>query len=75
MWRRAVPIIKQVFSTGSVTAGVALGIIGAGYAVLTSFDRVIVYVVIAAYAMLLLAVVLQAKDRRQERATQAVAAR
>jgi membrane protease YdiL (CAAX protease family) len=73
--RRAVPIIKQVFSTGSVTAGIALGIIGAGYAVLISSDRVIVYVVIAAYAMLLLAVVLQARDRRQERATQAVAAR
>jgi membrane protease YdiL (CAAX protease family) len=67
-WRRAVPIIKQVFSTGSGAAGVALGTIGAGYAALTSVDRAILYVVIAAYGMLLSAIFLEAKDRRRDRA-------
>jgi membrane protease YdiL (CAAX protease family) len=73
MWRRAVPIVKQVFSTGSAAAGVALGIIGAGYAILTSLSEAIVYVVAAAFAMLVLAFVLEVKDRRQDRAEKAAA--
>jgi membrane protease YdiL (CAAX protease family) len=70
---RALPVIKQVFSTGSAAAVSALGIIGAGYAALTSFDSVIVYVVIAAFAMLLLAIALEARDRQRGQASRAVA--
>ncbi len=62
--RRAVPIIKQVFSAGTLLACAALGIIAGGYAVLTQLDAIIVYVVAAAVAALLLAVVLEAHDRR-----------
>ena len=75
VWRRTVPIIKQVFSTGNVAAPIALGIAGACYAALTSFDQVIVYVVVAAFAMLGLAIILEIKDRPQERAASSVAAR
>jgi membrane protease YdiL (CAAX protease family) len=75
VWRRALPIIKQAFSTGNVATLAALGIAGACYAALTSLDQVIVYLVGAAYAMLGLAVVLEIKDRLQDRAVSSVAAR
>ena len=74
VWRRIVPIIKQVFSTGNAAAPIALGIAGACYAVLTSFDQVIVYVIVAAFAMLGLAIILEIKDRTRERAASSVAA-
>ena len=73
-WQRAVPVIKKVFSTGSSKACAALGVIGAGYAILTSIDSIIIYVVIAAIAMLALAVVLEAKDRLAQRAAAHVSA-
>lgn len=75
VWRRAIAIIKQIFSTGSGTAAVALGILGAAYTALTSADRVIVYLVVSAYGLLLFGIVLQARDRSQSRAAQAVGAR
>jgi membrane protease YdiL (CAAX protease family) len=66
MWRRAIPLVKQVFSTQSTRASVALGIIGAGYAILASRDELLIYIV--AIGMVLLAVLLEAKDRLRERA-------
>jgi membrane protease YdiL (CAAX protease family) len=61
--RRAGTAIKQVFSGASAAACAALGLIGGAYAVLTSIDRTIVYVVVAAIAMLILAVIFEAKER------------
>lgn len=75
VWRRAVPILKQVFSTGSTGAALTLAIVGAAYAILNSLDKLIVYLVAAAFAMVVIAVVLEARDRGQNRAAKAIAAR
>ena len=64
--RRAGRALKEVFSGASVAACAALGAIGAAYAVLTSVDRVILYVIAGAVAMLVAAVILEAKDRARK---------
>jgi len=61
--RRAGLAIRQVFSGASATACAALGLIGGAYAVLTSVDRIILYVVVAAVAMLIVAVIFEARDQ------------
>jgi hypothetical protein len=48
--------------------------VGAGYAILTSIDKLVIYLAAAAAGMLIIAVVLEARDRRKERAGRAVAA-
>jgi len=68
VWRRAGRVVKQVFSTGSIAACVALGAIAAGCAILCSLDQLLIYMAALAIGMLLLAVVLEAKDRLGQRA-------
>lgn len=75
VWQRARGISHQVFSTGRAIACIALGAIGTAYAILTSRDELVIYIVPAAVGMLLLAIVLEAMDRRQGRAGKAAAAR
>ncbi len=70
---RAIQVIKQFLPTGTIRTYVALGIAGAAYAVLTSIDQIAIYLVAMAIAMLIIAVVLEARDRRTERAAKAVA--
>lgn len=48
--------------------------VGASYAILTSLNQVIVYVVATAFAMAVLAFVLEVNDRRQDRAGKAATA-
>jgi membrane protease YdiL (CAAX protease family) len=60
---RARVAVNKVFSGASATACAALAVIGAAYAVLNSVDRIVIYVVIAAIAMLILAIILEAKTR------------
>jgi membrane protease YdiL (CAAX protease family) len=60
--RQGLAVLKQVFSGASVTACVALGIIGAGYAIASQRVEALVY---AAAAMVVVAVVLEALDRRR----------
>ena len=72
-WGRAVPILKQIFSTGSCMASLLLGAIAAVYAVLNSVDQIVVYLVAAAFSMLVVAVFLEFKDRAQGRAAEALA--
>ena len=61
-WRRGAAAIKQIFSTASVAACVALAVVGAGYAIAGArFDSV----TILAVAMVVFAVGLEAMDRRQ----------
>jgi hypothetical protein len=74
VWRRATRVIKQFLPTGSIGAYVALGMVGAGYAILTSIDKLVIYLAAVAAGMLIIAVVLEARDRRKERAGKAVAA-
>ena len=69
---RARVAIKKVFSGASALACVALAVVGGVYAVLNSVDRIIVYVIIAAAAMLVFAVVLEAKDRLRKASAQAI---
>jgi hypothetical protein len=70
VWRRAGSVLKQLFSTGSLAACFTLGAVAAVYAVLNSVDQIIVYVVAAAFVMLILAVILEAKDRSRGRTTE-----
>jgi membrane protease YdiL (CAAX protease family) len=63
VWRRSGPILKEIFSTGSLAASLTLGVVAAVYAVLNSVDQIIVYVVAVAFGMLILAAILEAKDR------------
>jgi membrane protease YdiL (CAAX protease family) len=63
-WRRGVATFKQIFSTASAVASVALAVVGAGYAIAAArFD----IVTILAAAMVVFAVVLEAMDRRRNR--------
>jgi membrane protease YdiL (CAAX protease family) len=63
-WRRGVATFKQIFSTASAVASVALAVVGAGYAIAAArFD----IVTILAAAMVVFAVVLEAIDRRRSR--------
>jgi CHASE2 domain-containing sensor protein len=64
-WRRAVPILKQVFAAASGTACVALGVVAGGYAILASRDSLPLYV--AAAAMVVVAVAIEATDRARKR--------
>lgn len=73
VWQRASQVAKQVFSTGGVLACVALGIVGTAYAILASRDQVVVYVVPAAIGMFVLAIILEARERRQARAPKNIA--
>jgi membrane protease YdiL (CAAX protease family) len=61
--RRAGIAIRKVFSGARAAACAALGAIGGAYAVLTSVDRIILYVVVAAAGMLILAVIFEARVR------------
>lgn len=70
VWRRAGSVFRQLFSAGSLAASFSLGAVAALYAVLNSVDQIIVYVVAAAFVMLILAVVLEAKDRNRRRTTE-----
>jgi hypothetical protein len=74
-WRRGSGVVKQVFAAGSVRTCIALGIIGAAYAILSSLDQLVIYVLPVATGMLILAVVFEAKDRRRSHAAKAAAAR
>jgi membrane protease YdiL (CAAX protease family) len=63
-WRRGVAALKQIFSTASIGACVALAVVGAGYAIAGArFDSL----TILAAAMVVFAVVLEAIDRRRSR--------
>lgn len=61
--RKMVSAIRQVFSSASITACIALGVVAGGYAALTDQDSIIVYVVVAAFAALVCAIVFEAQDR------------
>ena len=65
--RRATRVIRQFLPTGSIVSYLALGIAGAGYAVLTSIDSIAIPLVAISICMLIGAVVLEARDRRSER--------
>ena len=65
--RQASLAVKQVFSGARAAACAALAVIGGTYAVLTSVDRIILYVVVAAVAMFILAVVFEARNRSLSR--------
>ena len=67
VWRRATPLIRQFLPTGNTGSYLALGIVGAGYAVLTSIDRIGILLVAISSCMLIGAVVLEARDRRNQR--------
>jgi hypothetical protein len=61
--REAARAVKQVFPGACAVACVALGSIGATYAMVTSIDWLIPYVVAAAVAALIVAIVLEQKNR------------
>jgi len=61
--RRAGRAIKQVFSGANAAACAALGVVGGAYAFLTSLDRIVLYVLVAAAAMLILAVIFEVRTR------------
>src|SRR2546426_1152895 len=63
--RRGTTVVRQVFSDATVVGCVLLGVVGTGYAIAS--DRVGGLVFVAA-AMVVLAVVLEAVDRRRGRA-------
>ncbi|MDQ2841743.1 MAG: CPBP family intramembrane metalloprotease [Acidobacteriota bacterium] len=64
-WRRGVAMIRQVFSNASAAACAALAVVGAGYAIMAARDEPLVYV--AAAGAVVLAVGLEAMDRRRNR--------
>ncbi len=64
-WRRGLAIISQVFSTGSGVAYALLAVLGASYAVAAVRLRSLEYV---AVGMVVLAVALEAEERRRNRA-------
>lgn len=63
-WRRGVAVIKQVFSSASVVACVALGLVGTGYAIAAARIEALEYV---AAAMIVLAIALEARERGRNR--------
>lgn len=65
--RRGVSVTRQVFSNASVAWCVIIGVAGTGYAIASA--RVEGFVFVAA-VMVVLAVVLEAVDRRRERITE-----
>lgn len=67
MARRGATVVTQVFSGNNVVGCVALGVVGAGYAIASQRVEGLVY---AATAMVVLAVGFEAVDRRQARADQ-----
>jgi membrane protease YdiL (CAAX protease family) len=66
VWRRALPIVREVLSTGSGAACAALGVIGAVYAVLGSRATLVPY--FASVGMLVLAVILDVREHADARA-------
>lgn len=60
-WKRALPVVRQVFSISTFKACVSLGIIGAAYALLASRDEIVLYEI--AIGMLLVAIVIELNDR------------
>jgi hypothetical protein len=67
-WRRGMAAFKRVFSTARAATCFVLGAVGAGFAILSARDEPWVYG--AAIAMVVLAVVLEAIDRRRARAAE-----
>jgi len=63
-WRRAVVALKQVFSKAKVAACLALGVVGTSWVIASQRIEALVFV---AAAMVVVAVVLEAIDRRRER--------
>jgi membrane protease YdiL (CAAX protease family) len=63
LWRRGAVIVGQAFSHASWVDCMALGVVGAGYAILTAGDQPAVYIV--ASGAVVLAVALEAIDRRR----------
>jgi membrane protease YdiL (CAAX protease family) len=61
--RRAGSATRKVFSGAGAAACPALGVIGGVYAFLANVDSIVVYLIVAAVAMLFLAIVFEAKDR------------
>ena len=66
LWRPAAVAVKQVFAGAGVTPCVTLGLIGMGYAIASQRVEGLIY---AAAAMLLVAVGLEAADRKSRHAT------
>jgi hypothetical protein len=67
-WRRGVAVIRQVFSNASAAACVTLAVGGAGYAMMAAGDELFVYV--AAAGAVVLAIALEAVDRRNRHVTE-----
>jgi membrane protease YdiL (CAAX protease family) len=67
--RRGAAVVRQVFSDATVVGCIVLGVVGAGYAIASA--RVEGFVFVAA-AMVVLAVFLEAMDKRRERAAEPV---
>jgi membrane protease YdiL (CAAX protease family) len=67
VWRRGAGVVKRVFSGATVFWCVALALVGMGYAIAS---RRVEGLVFAAAAMVALAVVLEALDRRQDPAAE-----
>jgi hypothetical protein len=65
VWRRAVPILRNVLSTGSSAACAALGVVGAVYAILGSRASLVPY--FASVGMLVLAVILEVREQTHAR--------
>lgn len=65
VWRPACGVLKQLFPSRTLTACAALGVLGASYAILASRDELALYVLPVAIAILITAIVLEAKDRRR----------
>ena len=70
--RRARVAIMKVFSGASGMACAGLAVIGAAYAVLSNLDRIIIYILVAAVAVLIAAVILEAKNRSAKKWTDAI---
>ena len=69
VWRRGAATFKQIFSTASVAACVALAIVGAGYAIAGARFDSLTYL---AAVMVVFAVGLEAMERRRNRFVSAV---
>lgn len=61
-WRRGAAALKQIFSTSSVAACVALAVVGAGYAIAGSRFDILTYL---SAAMVVFAIGLEALERRR----------
>ena len=70
-WRRGVAALKQIFSTASIAACVALAVVGAGYAIAGARFDSLTYL---AAAMVVFAVGLEAMERRRNRTVSGVSA-